>query len=196
MSHEYTWCHVIWRMATKQQRVALVKKTCREKTSRRRSGGAAQKDVATQSDRMPRVSICEYERMTRALDQSLAKSGDYNQQPLVLAVRSSDECHYFLSYFPSNARVGLRLLQQLYVLPVEEHSALIRALCNTICINEPAGWRLYDDCGDADADADAILMKYCGGTTDVGRCEYTLDIDFLSHFGQELYVQQCHVIAS
>jgi hypothetical protein len=130
--------------------------------------------------------------MAMALEKSLAKSGDYNQQPLVLAVRSSDECHYFLSYFPSNARVGLRVLQQLYVLPAEEHSALIRALCNTTCLNEPAGWRLYDEC-DSDDDV-MILGKYCG-TTDVGRCEYTLDIDFLSHFGQELYVQQCNVIA-
>lgn len=108
--------------------------------------------------------------------------------PVVLDVRTDDpDVAYYLSYYPADRMIGLRVLKALYQTrheKPEEHSDLVLAL------RHPDG-ELYEDEPEEAARRDALLVRHLGRADNLGRFERTFDIDDL---GAMLYIQQCRLL--
>jgi hypothetical protein len=200
---------------TSKQLLPLTKKTAREQ---RAGSPVIEPDVAGRRvvRRYDGVPVPVYERMVQAVECAVQESS-YSLQnnapcviPLVLDVHNVGVADrpvlpparetrgsgidallqaemapdtYFLAYYPCDRATALRLLQSLYVLHGDEHSALVLALCHPDIVARefPSRHEL------------ALVAKYSGGASQVGRFERTYDIDDLhGTFDRPLYVQQCH----
>ena len=186
-------------MTTEQQRQDAIIEACLKdienkmphlplvnKTIRERAFEAKQKQDKNKKKAWRKENAEDYQLARRQYAIKFAV-GPYATSPLVLDVRTDvTDGAYYLSYWPADRMIGMRVLKALYETKEEEpqdHSDLLLAL-------RPPDF-LYQECPEELATHRALMVKHFGRADGLGRFERTYDVDDL---GAMLYIQQCRFL--